>query len=300
MTTNPFEKGKLSRALDHFTRADQVEQLIEAREANPDRGFMARLLTLCSLPRTDPGDRKEYVRKNGPYTLFMNAMRGAKLPYGSLPRLLLAWMCTEAVRTQSRDLVLGRSFSQFMEKLGMAPVGSGRTRLRNQMHRFFNAAVGLVYNDTEGEASMGGVVASRIELWWNPKRPDQPTLWESRIRLGEELFEEILRNPVPIEMNTLKALKRSPLGLDLYLWLTYRVFSLEKPVALPWKRLYRQFGANPGKADDRFVVMNFRRKCLRELVKIKTAWPELRYSTAKGHLVLFPSRTLISPKKGKE
>ena len=197
MTTNPFEKGKLSRALDHFTRADQVDQLVEAREADPDRGFMARLLTLCSLPRTDPGERKEYIRRNGPFTLFMNATGGQKLPYGTLPRLLLAWMCTEAVRTQSRDLVLGRSLSKFMEKLGMAPVGSGRTRLRNQMHRFFNAVVRLAYSDAEGEASMGGAVASRIELWWNPKRPDQPTLWESRIRLGEELFEEIIRNPIP-------------------------------------------------------------------------------------------------------
>ena len=91
-----------------------------------------------------------------------------------------------------------------------------------------------------------------------------------------------------------------PLGLDLYLWLTYRVFFLEGPVALPWKRLYRQFGADPAKADDRFVVRNFRTKCLRELVKIKTAWPEFRYSTVKGYLVLFPSRTLISPTKGQE
>ncbi len=157
MVADPFEKGKLSRALDHFTRADQVDQLIEAREAEPDRGFMAPLLTLCSLPHTDPGNRLQYVRRNGPYRLTMPATGEYKLPYGSLPRLMLAWMCTEAVRTQSRDLVLGRSLSKFMEKLGMAPVGSGRTRLRNQMHRFFNAGVRLAYSDAEGEASMGVV-----------------------------------------------------------------------------------------------------------------------------------------------
>ena len=108
---------------------------------------MARLMTLCSLPRTNPGNRKEYIRKNGPYTLVMTAMLGAKLPYGNLPRLLMAWMCTEAVRTRNRDLVLGRSLFDFMEKLGMNPVGAGRTRLRDQMHRFFNVAVGLVYED---------------------------------------------------------------------------------------------------------------------------------------------------------
>ena len=41
----------------HFTQADQVNQLVEASEADPDRGFMARLMALCSLPRTNPGNR---------------------------------------------------------------------------------------------------------------------------------------------------------------------------------------------------------------------------------------------------
>ena len=83
----------------HFTTMRQVNQLIEASEAEPDLGFMARLLALCSLPRTNPGDRKEYVRRNGPYTLIMSAGgQPAQLPYGILPRLLLAWVCSEAVR----------------------------------------------------------------------------------------------------------------------------------------------------------------------------------------------------------
>ena len=34
---------------------------------------MARLMALCSLPRTEPRDRKEYARSNGPYTLVMTA-----------------------------------------------------------------------------------------------------------------------------------------------------------------------------------------------------------------------------------
>ena len=289
---------RMKQALMPFTLADQVDRLIDAREGEPDLGFMARLMTLCSLPRTNPGNRKEYVRRNGPYTLYMDATGGAKLPYGSLPRLLLAWVCTEAVRTQSRELVLGRSLSEFMDKLGMAPVGASRTRLRNQMKRLFFAVVRLVYQDEHGEVSVGEMLATQTAFWWDPKRPDQTSLWESKIELGEKIFNEIIRNPIPIEMHTLKALRRSPLGLDLYLWLTYRVFSLEKAIALPWKRLYQQFGANPGKANDRFVVMNFRKKCLRELVKIKTAWPEVNYSTAKGVLILFPTRPLISTKEG--
>ena len=48
------------QALGHFTRFDQVDQLAWASEADPDLGFMARLIALCSLPRTNPGDQLQY------------------------------------------------------------------------------------------------------------------------------------------------------------------------------------------------------------------------------------------------
>ena len=71
------------QALHHFTQADQVNQLVSASEADPDLGFMARTMALCSLPRTNPGNRYRYVRRNGPYTLVMSA-GGAALHVGLL------------------------------------------------------------------------------------------------------------------------------------------------------------------------------------------------------------------------
>ena len=102
------------QALHHFTLADQVDQLVSASEAAPSLGFMARTMALCSLPRTNPGDRLQYKRVNGPYTLIMTATGIHKLPFGNLPRLLMGWVSTEAVRTQSRELVLGDSLAEFM------------------------------------------------------------------------------------------------------------------------------------------------------------------------------------------
>ena len=283
------------QALHHFTRFDQVNQLVSASEADADLGFMARTMALCSLPRTNPGNRKEYVRRNGPYTLVMTSGFDNKLPYGNLPRLLLAWVSTEAVRTQSRELVLGRSLSEFMGKLGMDSIGGARTRLRNQIRRLFNAHVQLVYKDQHGEANVSSSVADRSEFWWNERKPDEPSLWESKIRLGEDFFNEIIRHPVPLDLNTLMALTRCALGLDLYLWLTYRTFALRAPLRLTWRQVYRQFGAHPDKASDKRTVLNFRRKVLRELKKIKLAWPELNYSTAPGVLILHPSIPAIAP-----
>ena len=284
------------QALHHFTQADQVNQLVEASEADPDMGFMARLMALCSLPRTNPGNQKEYKRVNGPYTLYMIAGGGNKLPFGNLPRLLLAWVCTEAVRTKSRELVLGRSLSEFMRTLGVySSGGRDRTRLRNQMKRLFSATVQLIYEDEHGEARVSSSVADRTEFWWNERKPDERSLWESKIELGEKFFNEIISHPVPLDMNTLTAMKRSSLGLDLYLWLTYRTFALRAPLRLLWRQVYRQFGVDPARASDRVTVRNFQRKVLRELKKIKIAWPGLNYSTAPGLLILHPSTPAIAP-----
>ena len=279
-----------------FTLADQVNQLVAASEADPDLGFMARTMALCSLPRTNPRDRLRYVRRNGPYTLVMNAGGLYRLPFGHLPRLLMAWISTEAVRTQSRVLVLGDSLSDFMRELGIySSDGKAYTRLRNQMERLFNASVRLIYEDKYGKQFVSSAIADRGEFWWDPRRPNERVLWDSKIRLGEDFFNEIISHPVPINMNILTGLKRSSLGLDLYLWLTYRTFTLRAPLRLSWANLYRQLGVDPAKANNNRTVQDFRKDCLRELKKIKLAWPELNYSTAPGVLILHLSTPAIAP-----
>ncbi len=133
------------------------------------------------------------------------------------------------------------------------------------------------------------------DFCWNERKPDEPMLWDSKIYLGEAFFNEIIRHPVPLDMNTLTALKRSSLGLDLYLWLVYRTFPLRAPLRITWRQVYRQFGVHPAKASDKRTVDAFRTKVLRELKKIKLAWPELNYTTAPGVLTLLPSTPAIPP-----
>ena len=282
------------QARHHFTQADQVNRLIGASEADPDLGFMARTMALCSLPRTNPGNRHQYKRANGPFKLVMVAGADNKLPYGNLPRLILAWICTEAVKTRSRELVLGRSLSKFMRTLGIYNSGGKpQTRLRNPLKRLFGCTVSMIYEDEHGEQFISSLIAERGEFWWS--KPDELSLWESKIELGEKFFNEIIRHPVPIDMNTLTALKRCALGLDLYLWLTYRTFALRDPLRLSWRQVYRQFGLHPDKTSDKRTVLDFRRKVLRELKKIKLAWPGLNYTTAPGVLILSPSKPVILP-----
>ena len=292
----PAIRNDSPQARHHFTQADQVNLLVSAREADPDLGFMARTMALCSLPRTNPGNRHQHKRVNGPFKLVMVAGADNKLPYGNLPRLLMAWVCTEAVRTQSRELVLGKSLSKFMRTLGIYNSGGQpQTRLRNQMKRLFGCTVSMIYKDDHGEQFVSSLIAERGEFWWNERKPDEPSLWDSKIELGEKFFNEIIRHPVPLDMNTLTALKRCALGLDLYLWLTYRTFTLRTPLRLTWRQVYRQFTADPANVEDKNIIQMFRRKVLRELKKIKLAWPDLNYTTVPGVLILYPSTPVIAP-----
>ena len=109
------------------------------------------------------------------------------------------------------------------------------------------SGVEVIYADARGEATLNAPIARTTEYWWSENQPDARSLWESKIELGEDFFNEVITNPVPLDMNILKSLTRSPLGLDLYLWLTYRTFNLKRPLRLTWPQLYRQFGADPAR-----------------------------------------------------
>ena len=105
------------------------------------------------------------------------------------------------------------------------------------MDRLFTAHFQLRYDDARGKSFISSQIADSGEFWWSERKPDERTLWQSKIVLSHEFFNEIIRHPVPLDMNTLKALTRSPLGLNLYVWLNYRVFGLEQSLLVTLARI---------------------------------------------------------------
>ena len=73
--------------------------------------------------------------------------------------------------------------------------GGVANRLRNQMDRLFSATVQLIYEDERGKATVNSLIADSTAFCWNPKRPDECTLWESKIELSEKFFQEIISHP---------------------------------------------------------------------------------------------------------
>ena len=255
-------------------------------------GFMARLLVQATLPHSRPSAR-EFVRSNGALTVRMVATKeGVGLPYGTYPRLLLAWVTTEAARTKTPSLDLGHSLSAFMAQLGLQVTGGRKgtiTVLRRQIDMLFRAAVSWSYRgDGHGLDSQIFPFKAR-ELWWDPRRPEQDDLFRSRLVLTQEFFEELVRHPVPLDMRALRhlAAMRSPLALDLYTWLTYRMSYLREPTEIPWAALQMQFGADYGRE------RKFREKFLEKLKVVKELYPTARVAPAEGGLTLWPSPTHV-------
>lgn len=280
MITTSIEK-LLSEALS-------IEE-ISAQEAG-ELGFMARSMTLCTLPHSKPKDN-EFTRRNGNYTLTMISPRDIGLPYGSVPRLLLAWMATEAVRTKERVLVLGDTLSHFMRELGLTPTGGKKgdiTRLREQMKRLFSSSISCLYHDEKRDAGVGFRIAKGFDLWWHPQQPEQAGLWQSTITLSEEFYEEILSAPIPIDIRALKALKRSPMALDLYMWLTFRNSYLKKETMIMWEQLQLQFGADYNRTD------NFKSKFNEALRKVSIIYPEAKIQPTERGLLIAPSKPHIT------
>lgn len=262
---------------------------VEAARRTGNLGYMARILAQVTLPHSRPKG-SEYVRRNGHLTLSVQAPSHIGLPYGGLPRIILSWLTTEAVRTHERTLVLGPTFTRFMAEIGLVPTG-GRwgtiPRFQEQIRRLFAARIFCTYDDAHASLGAGMEVASRYQLWWDPKETTQASTWESTVVLGEQFFQEVIDRPVPIDTSALRVLKRSPLALDLYFWMTHRFSYLDRPTTIPWTALHAQFGADYNRARD------FRGKISGSLKKVSSVYPEARFDVGPSGLRLLPSKTHV-------
>jgi len=265
-----------------------ASELEEARRAGAI-GYMTRGMAQATMPHSNPNS-SSFERSNGLLTLSIFAPASVGIPYGSIPRLLLAWVTTEAVRRRDRHLVLGDTLSGFMRQLDLAPTG-GRwgtiPRLRDQMRRLFSSAISVRYADPRFEALRTTAVADEAVLWWDPKQPDQAALWQSTVTLSEPFYRAAVERPIPIDMSALKALKRSPLALDLYVWLTYRNSYLRKPTTVPWEALHGQLGA------DYRNLRDFRPEVRRALCSVTAVYPRARVDCTPAGLRLAPAPTHV-------
>ena len=216
----------------------------------------------------------------------------------------MQWIATEAMRTGERRLVLGETLTEFLRKLGHGDQGGPRSpalRVKDQTERLLSCGVAAAYRSETHAQSAQFVLVDESDLWWTPVR-DRPQgaaertrLWCSTITLSERFYGEIHNHGVPVDLRVLqdKAIRQSPLALDVYAWLTHRFYSLSRPTVVPWASLRAQFGGDY--ADTPQGRRNFRRELLRRVGQVRVLYPAANVSEVADGLELRPSPTHVPP-----
>lgn len=252
-----------SRALDLIEAAMEMERE-DAREAG-SIGFVPRILVQTNLPYRDP-KTEIYKRTNGDIRLSLLSPNG--VPFGSIPRFLVSYLATEAMRTGDPVISLGHSQADFVKKLGMTTAGGGQTsRVKDQCRRFFTTMMTAEVNRPElSQHAMHNVlVAKKAFIFWQPKAHER-SLWESTMELTADFFDECVTRPVPVDLRVMDVLSPSPMAMDVYTWLSYRVASARRVSTMPWAYLMLQFGTKSGTEP-----RTFRRSFLSALKQVETA-----------------------------
>jgi len=178
--------------VDKITRAYMAMEYEDAKEAGA-LGYLARAVVQATLPHTDPKS-SYFERSNGLVTLSVMGRPKVGIPYGSTPRILMAWVCTEAVKTKSPELNLGRSQNEFLDKLQMAHGGQSTRTLKDQAHRLFSSLITLTAEKGDQVGLENILIAKKAALFWSPSHPDQPSLWESTLTLTQDFLTKL---PMP-------------------------------------------------------------------------------------------------------
>jgi len=278
------------------------------QEADPEDqsvGFSARLFAQVSVPQRNPGDDLPYYeRRNGNVVLTMSpalvtqkdGSRVRRYPYGILPRLALTYVATEAFKTKSPVIELGRSMRSFLSRLDVEYSGRNANLVKQQLAALFGAQLsveGLAVNESgHGTVAEYFQIAKSVNLWWaNREDAGDEALWASEVRLSQEFFDSIINAPVPVDLKALRALGGSSLKIDLYLWSTHRMYYLRKPTRIKWADLNNQFGAQYGR------VRAFKAAFIKALQDVQIVYPALNAEITADYLILRPSLTHVPSNK---
>ena len=247
-------------------------------------------LIQCSFPHADPGELKSFTRKNGWLELTLGTTRPESgLPYGVPARLLTIYCASEAVRTRSPEIYLGRSVHEFLRLLDVPVTRGERGNLRvyaNQLLRLIHCTLSIDENIRDASGRTGlhirqALFADEARLWWDE---DQGVGQGSSLQLSSVLFHSILERSAPLSTGAIKQLRKSPMDLDVYAWLVHRLFHLSRPSAVTWQQLSEQFGHAYAE------LRQFRRFFLDSLDRVRIVYPQAKLTITDSGLLLLPSR----------
>jgi hypothetical protein len=259
-------------------------------------GIMHAGFAVTALPHKATTER-EWVRQGAGIKLRIESGKDAVdkevgLPYGSIARMILLYLQTEAVRTNSRTVELGRSMHRWLTDMGIGTGGNNYRLVREQSRRLSLCKL-TFYRASESGTQISNGSFVRDAILPPTGLSDQPTLWTETVTLDEGFYASLLAHPLPVREAAIREIAHRSTAIDIYIWLAYRLHRLEGAIPISWSALHEQFGAGYA------AVRQFRAKFAEPLQLALAAYPEAHVSIDDTGLTLYPSPSPVTPRISK-
>lgn len=256
-------------------------------EEKVELAFLPPVFCQLSLPRSRQEGR-EFIRRSGDAWLILQAGHldegngpvAQSLPYGPMARLVLAYLSTQAVRFNTKEIKVGKNPSQFIELIGIKGKDGRRyAKLAEQLKAL--AACRIQLGRAGATVSPSSPIRSFLH-WGRGKN------WPGVVEISDEYFKTLGVSSVPLDYQAWLSLSQSSLAMDVYTWLTLRLHQIKgkRPVILHWKNLVNQFGHEYQGKDP---TKDFKKKFLPAIEQVKNVYPHARIEPVFGGVRLFYS-----------
>jgi hypothetical protein len=250
---------------------------------------------LTALPHKKLADDEPWEKKGHRVTLLVEPGRlkhGGKtrlygVPYGARARMILLYLQTQAIRTGGREVGLGRSMRDWMERMGLAVGGETAHALREQAARISACSLKFFWEDGAADGFERGAIV-RSGLRFHAEDSTQGALWEERVVLDEAFFAALRDHPVPLLEAAIRQLRDRSMSLDIYVWLAWRLHRLGKPTSISWPGLHAQFGSGFK------AIRQFKPRFTEALGAALAAYPEARVDLGDKAITLHQARPPIA------
>lgn len=288
-----------------------MDAFLRVQDEEPVPAFLHSALCAMSLPTKRPkDDTQPILREDGKYALAINprpilqtvdgkpTLRSLGVPYGAYPRVALIYLLSQAVTKRSRDVYLGRNFTEWMRRLGYQTVSYGprgtANLMREQVDRLLACEWQIRWEGNEGGDNAFAVRDVKISNEYAGSL-EKNGAFAREIRMSEAFYSHLLDHAVPLNEVAIRELKGTPTALDLYTYLAYRLprIGTDRGQVISWDQLAKHLGND---ADSK----RFRQTVRETMQLVSAVYPNADVDFSGRKVVLRPSpapleRKLVGP-----
>jgi hypothetical protein len=199
--------------------------------------------------------------------------------------LILFYVQSEAIRTQSREIGLGRSMHQWLIRMGVPIGGKSMLSIKERISRC-SFTFDLKGNKFNGIGRMNIFDKAIFADGGAGEGGPFPQV----AKLSEQFFDQLTTHPVPLDEAAVRAISNNSMALDLYAWLSYRLHALKGTTPVSWTALKGQFGGG-------FDSMRHFRQTFGDNLRLALAvYRDARVEMTERGVDLFPSKPPVAPK----